>query len=50
MRNIFRAIAVISLFTAFGSNRKAMGGGRTPMAYLKLLLSITEINREKYKI
>jgi hypothetical protein len=29
---------------------KAMGGGRTPMAYILLLLSITEINREKYKI
>jgi hypothetical protein len=34
----------------FKSNRKAMGGGRTPMAYTLLFLSITEINREKYKI
>jgi hypothetical protein len=34
----------------FKSNRKAMGGGRTPMAYLVVLLSIREINREKYKI
>jgi hypothetical protein len=29
---------------------EAMGGGRTPMAFMFLLLSITEINREKYKI
>jgi hypothetical protein len=34
----------------FRSKRKAMGGGRTPMASLLVLLSIKEINREKYKI
>jgi hypothetical protein len=34
----------------FKSNRKAMGGGRTPTASLFLLLSFKEINREKYKI
>jgi hypothetical protein len=34
----------------FRSNREAMGGGRTPTALLLILLSIREINREKYKI
>jgi hypothetical protein len=29
---------------------EAMEGGRTSMAFIFLLLSITEINREKYKI
>jgi hypothetical protein len=40
----------MSIYRRFISDRKAMGGGRTPMAFAFLLLSIREINREKYKI